>query len=187
MAWTMGSQGEGWSWASPCGARIFVGRHVCPLQEPGAVLSILHVPAHEALTFPGNQEGEALAVVPAPGIDPSVDTADGVLRRRDHMAPGGMVYCQGCQIALKYSDLLQAVTACPVCSEQLPVQLPKKYGAIHRSSPQAKVWQTDDPGHLPLNDGSKYVLTRVDTASSLTEDLPSPRNQVASMRMKEAD
>lgn len=173
--------------SKPLWGQDICGETCVSIAHPGAVLTVLHVPAHEALTSPGSQEGEALAVVPAPDIDPSVDTADGVLRRRDHMAPGGMVYCQGCRIALKYSDLLQAVTACPVCSEQLPVQLPKKSGAIHRSSPQVRVWQTDDPGHLPLSDGSKYVLARVDTASSLTEDLLSPRNQAASVRMKEAD
>ena len=31
------------------------------LQEPSAVLTVFHIPAHEALTAPGNQEADVLA------------------------------------------------------------------------------------------------------------------------------
>lgn len=53
------------------------------LQQPWAVLSVLHVPGHKTVT-PGNQDAKALTKVPAPDTDPSVDTVDWVLRKQGH-------------------------------------------------------------------------------------------------------
>lgn len=55
------------------------------LQEAEAVLTGFHLPAHEALTRPGNQEADALAWVPALVTDPSVvSSVDGVHRKGSH-------------------------------------------------------------------------------------------------------
>lgn len=71
------------------------------------------------LTPPGNQEADVLALA----TDPSVDTADWV---EWHIAKDAV-------LPLKYSELINAVTACPMCSKQCPRQLPKESGAIHWS------------------------------------------------------
>lgn len=65
------------------------------VQEPEAVLSLLHVPAHKALTPSGDQEADALPWMGALAVDPSGDTADWVHRNEwPPKCPGGMTYCQ---------------------------------------------------------------------------------------------
>ena len=58
MAWTMKNQGAGDInkplWGQDIWRDIWVH-----LQEPQAVLIVFHVPAHKALTPPGNQEADA--------------------------------------------------------------------------------------------------------------------------------
>ena len=57
------------------------------LQELGAVLTVLHVPARKALTPPGNQEAGAVAEVSTLDTDPSVDIGDWVHRKSGHCCP----------------------------------------------------------------------------------------------------
>ena len=70
---------------------------------------------------------------------------------------------------LKYSDLVNAITACPVYSKPCPWQMPKESGAIPWSSLPAKDWQTDYSGPFPLNEGSKCALVCKDTTSGLSQ------------------
>lgn len=49
------------------------------------VLTVFHVPAHKALTLPGNQEADALVRVQALANDPSEVTADWMHRKSGHL------------------------------------------------------------------------------------------------------
>lgn len=70
-------------------------------QEPKAVLTLFHIPAHEGLTPHGIQK--ANAQVRAPGADPSVDRYSrlGAQKKWPLHCPSGMPYCQGCRIAFE--------------------------------------------------------------------------------------
>lgn len=59
MAWIMKIQGAGDMGAKPSGGQDIWKDIWVHLQEPQAVLIIFHVPAHKALTPPGNQEADA--------------------------------------------------------------------------------------------------------------------------------
>ena len=73
-------------------------------------------------------------------------------------------------LPLKYNDLVNAVAAYPVCSEQFPRQLSKESGAIHQSSQPVIEWQIDYIGPFPLNERSKYAcLGLLNAASGLTQ------------------
>ena len=73
---------------------------------------------------------------------------------------------------MEHSDLVNAVTVCPLCSKQDPRQLPKESGTIHKSLQPAKDWQIDYIGPVSLSEGSKYALVCVDTTSGLTQGFP---------------
>ena len=70
------------------------------LQEPEAVLTVFHIPAHKALTPPGNQEADALAQICALATDPSVDTAEEVHRKEATTVP-------------RWNDVLPRMPDCP--------------------------------------------------------------------------
>ena len=86
-----------------------------------------------------------------------------------HSAWVGQHVAKDAKLPLKYSDLVNAVTACPVCSTQCPRQLSKGSGAIHWSSQVVRDWQFDNIHSLLLSKGSKNALVSVDTASGLTQ------------------
>lgn len=74
--------------------------YVC-LQEPEAVISVFRVSFYN-LTPAGNQQADVLAQVWALATDPLVDTADNTAQKEcPPQGPSKIVYCQGCQIALK--------------------------------------------------------------------------------------
>ena len=72
---------------------------------------------------------------------------------------------------LKYTELVNAVTECPVYSIQCPRQLPNESGTTHQSSQPVRNWKIDYIGPLPLSEGSKYALACMDTISGLTQAL----------------
>ena len=91
-----------------CGGDIWV----C-LQEPEAILPVFHVLARKALTPPGNQEADALAWVQSLATDPSADTADWMHGKSGHhRAWVGWHIAKDVGLPLKYSDLVNAITAC---------------------------------------------------------------------------
>ena len=75
-------------------------------------------------------------------------------------------------LPLKYSNLINAWTPCPVCSKQGPRQLLKETGATHWSSQLERDWQTDYLDPLSLGESSKYAWICVDTVSGLTQAFP---------------
>lgn len=84
-------------------------------------------------------------------------------------------------LLLKCNDLINAVTACPMCFKQCLRQLTKESEAIHQSSQSVR--NIDYIGTLPLSEGSTYALVCVDTASGLTQAFPCRcTNQVATIR-----
>lgn len=87
-----------------------------PLQVPETVLTDFHIPAHKALTPPGNQEAHALAWVRDLAADPSVDTAGWAHKRSGHHGTW-MELCitKDAEVPLKYSDLLMQNSLSCVC------------------------------------------------------------------------
>lgn len=74
----------------------------------------------------------------------SVDIADWVHRKNGHhCAQMGWCIANDAGVPLKYSDLVNVVTACSLCSKQYPRQLPKESGAIHYSFQLVRDWQVD--------------------------------------------
>lgn len=67
------------------------------------------------------------------------------------------------KLPLKYSDLVNAATACPVSSKQCPKQLLKESWAIHLGSQLVGDWQIAYVGHLFVSESSKYALVCVDS------------------------
>lgn len=99
------------------------------LQEPKANLTVFHVPAHKALTPPDNLEAEVLAT------DPAVDTTDWMHRKSGHSSdPVEWHITRDVGLPWKYTDLVNVVTSCPVCSKQHLEQLSKESEAYHWSS-----------------------------------------------------
>lgn len=75
-------------------------------------------------------------------MDPSVDTEDWMHRIIGHCsARMGWHISKDAQWPLQYSDDVNALTVCLVCSKQHLRQLPKVCGAMHRSSQQVRDWQ----------------------------------------------
>ena len=64
------------------------------------------------------------------------------------------------QLPLKYSDVVNAVTAWPMCSKQCPKQQPKESGGIHRSSQPVMDWLLKHTllgvDHAPLKKGRRW-------------------------------
>ena len=75
-------------------------------------------------------------------------------------------------LPLRYSDLVNAVTICPVCFEHCPRQLPKESGAFQWSSQPVRDLQIDCIGFFFPREHSKYAVVCVDTASGLTRAFP---------------
>lgn len=101
--------------ALPAGAR---GSSHC-LSRPGS----------ECPDTPCNQQAQALAT------DPSVDRGDLVHRKSGHCSAWvGWHSARDARLPLQYSNLVNAVTADPMCPKQYPWQWPKVSGAIHWSS-----------------------------------------------------
>lgn len=76
------------------------------------------------------------------------------------------------ELPLKCSDLVNAVTTCPACSEQCPRQLPEESGATQLSSQLERDWQIAYTVPLSVSEGSIYALVCVDPVSGLTQALP---------------
>lgn len=70
---------------------------------------------------------------------------------------------------LKYSVLVNAVAACPVCSKQYTRQLPKESKAIHQSSQLVRDGQIDYISLFSESKCYKYALVCVDTESAFTQ------------------
>lgn len=68
---------------------------------------------------------------------------------------GGKAIAKGAGLPLKYSDLVNAVTARPACSQRCPWQVPRESEATHQSSQLERDWQTDYLSLLPLSEGSE--------------------------------
>ena len=103
--------------------------------------------------------------------DPEVDIADWMHRESGrHGAHVGQHMANNAGLPWKYSDLANAVRACPGCSKLHPGHLPKESGAIHRSSQLVRDWQINYIGSLPPSEVSKYALVGVDTTCDLTQD-----------------
>lgn len=97
---------------------------VCPYCLPD--------PSLQSTDTLGNQEAGALAQVCDIVTDPSVDTTDWVHRESHyHSIQVECRIAKDADCSLKCSGLVNAVTACPVCSTQCPRQLSKGSGAIH--------------------------------------------------------
>ena len=62
----------------------------------------------------------------------------------------------------KYTDLVNVVTSCPVCSKQHLEQLLKESEANNQSYQLVRIWQIDYIGLLPLNEGSKFAVVCMD-------------------------
>ena len=140
------------------------------LEEPEAVLTVFHISAHKVLTsphppLPGNQEVDDLTGVCTLATDSLIVTEDRVHRKSSlRSVQVGWRIVKNAGLYLKYSNLVNAVMTCPVCSKQHPRQLPKESGAIHQNSQLVRDWQIDYIDHFPLSEGSKYALSCVDTA-----------------------
>lgn len=80
-------------------------------------------PSSQGTDTPCNQEADALAQVCDLATDPSVDTTDWVHRKSHyHSIQVERYIAKDAGLPLKCSDLVNAVTACPVCSKQCPRQ-----------------------------------------------------------------
>ena len=76
--------------------------HWVHLQEPEVILTVFYILPHKALIPPDNQEVAVLAQIQSLATGLSVDKADWVhLKKQPPQYPGGMAYCQGCQIAFE--------------------------------------------------------------------------------------
>lgn len=84
---------------------------------------------------------------------------------------------------LKYSDLINAVTACPLSFVLLT--LPTKSKAIHLSFHVVRVSQIDYIGFLPTSEVCKYALVCADTVYGITQAFPfCHANQAATIRLE---
>ena len=84
---------------------------------------------HRAIA-PSNQEADILAQAWTLANDLSVDIADWVHRKRGHHSTQvEWRIDKNAGLPLIYSDLVNVVTACPMCSKQYLRQLPKGSGA----------------------------------------------------------
>lgn len=108
-------------------------RRLSCLQEPEVVLTIFHVLAHKALTLPDNQETDAQAPVWTFATHLSVEIPDWEHGKSSHHSTQVAWHtAKNARMPLKYSDLTNLVTSCPVCFKQLPRTLPKTPGALRR-------------------------------------------------------
>lgn len=135
-----------------------VWRDICVCrQECKAVLIISCIPTHKVLTPTGSQEGDALAV------DSLVREADLVHRKSGLCCiQVGWHTVKDARFPLKYSNVVNGVIACHVCSKQRPRQQPKESGAIHQSSQLMKYRPTNYIGPLLPSECFRYVLVCVD-------------------------
>lgn len=100
--------------------------------------------------------------------DPSVDTADWFHRKSSHHCVWvGWLVAEDTGLILKYSDLVIAVTACPMCLKHHPGQLPKESGVFSWSSQPARNWQVHYICPLPLSECSNMVCVGIE--SGLTQ------------------
>ena len=84
----------------------------------------------------------------------------------------GWLIAKEAVLPLKCRDLVNAITACPVCSKQCPRQLLMESEAIHRTFQSVRDWQIDYICPLPLRKVSTYALVCVDIAFGLTQAFP---------------
>lgn len=102
-----------------------------------------------------------------------------------HSAQVGWYSAKDVELPLKYSVLVYAVIAHPVCSKQCQ-------GNCQRSLDRSPEFLTGEGlanrlyWSLPVSDGSKYALVCVDTVSGLTHAFPcNHTNQAATIRGSE--
>lgn len=82
-----------------------------------SILTVSHILAHKPLTPCVNQEADALAQVQTLAIDTLVDIADWLHRKSGHHSTQVEWHvAKDAGLPLKYSDLVNSITACHVCS-----------------------------------------------------------------------
>lgn len=145
----------------PVGSDMWKDIWVC-LQQSEVVLTAFHVSVHKALTpFWPSESWHPHFSTSTYNQPFSKYSRSDTEKEQPQECPGGMA-CH----PWKYNDLVDAVTAAyPGCSKQCPKQGPKESRATYWSSQPVRDRQI---GPLPPNEGSKYSLICVDTASGLT-------------------
>lgn len=104
---------------------------------------------------------------------PSVDTTDWMHGRKGHRHAWVRWHiAKDVLLPLKYSNLVNTVTACPMCSKDCPRHLPKEYRATCQQSQMVREWQVDHIGPLPPSEGSKCALVYGDPTLGWTQAFP---------------
>lgn len=143
--------------------------HLCSLARTWGS-SIFHALCHRALTPPDHQEAGALAQIWTLAIELSVDITDWIHGEDGHHSTQmGWHIAKDAELTWKYSDLVNAITACPVCFKQYSRHLPKASEATHWCFQLVRDWHIDYIGPFPLSEGSKYALVCGDIACGLTQ------------------
>ena len=100
------------------------GRHLGLSARAWGSPYCFHILAYKVLIRTGNQDADALAWVQTLETDPLVDQTH--TERNCHSSWVGWHIAKDAGLPSKYSDLVTAVTSCPLCSTQHLMQLLKE-------------------------------------------------------------
>lgn len=149
VGWTMGSQEVDDFMNKPLWGQDMWKTICILLQEAEAVLTVFLIPAHMTLTSPNDRKLLFCSGLSLSRWHFSRHRRLGAQREWPPQCPGGWHIAKDDRSLLKYSDLINEVTAGPMCSQWCPRQVPKKSGAIHQSSQLMRNWWIDyiGPSH----------------------------------------